>query len=146
MKSKLLNDRDGTRTFALVFERGEDVMAPLRELLRAESITAARLTGVGALESVTLGYFNWERKEYEQHRLNGQVELLSLVGDTALRNGEPEVHAHVVLGCRDTTTRGGHLIDATVRPTLELILEDAPAHLHKQLDRETGLALIAPEL
>jgi uncharacterized protein len=55
-----------------------------------------------------------------------QVELLSLAGDVALSDGEPVIHAHVVVGCRDTTTRGGHLIDATVRPTLELIIEDPP--------------------
>jgi hypothetical protein len=146
MKSKLLSDHDGARTFVLVFERGEQVMGPLLDFLRAESVSAARLSGIGALESVTVGYFDWESKEYEQHRLNGQVELLSLTGDVALRDGAPQVHAHVVVGRRDTTTRGGHLIDATVRPTLELIVEDAPAHLRKQIDSETGLALIAPEL
>lgn len=143
MKSKLLSDRDGARTFVLVFERGEQVMQPLLGFLRAQSITAARSSGIGALESVTLGYFDWERKRYEQHRLHGQVELLSLTGDAALHDGEPKVHVRVVIGRRDTTTRGGHLIDATVRPTLGVIVEDAPAHLRRHIDRETGLALIA---
>lgn len=145
MHSRRLKDRDGERTFVAVFETGDRVMEPLLELLKAESINAARLSGIGALESVTLGYFDWQKKEYEQHRINSQVELLSLVGDVALKDGEPQVHAHVVLGCRDTSVRGGHLIDATVRPTLELIIEDAPAHLRKRADPETGLALIAPE-
>jgi hypothetical protein len=121
-------------------------MVPLLEFLRAESVSAARLTGIGALESVTLGYFNWNTKQYEQHRVNGQVELLSLAGDVALNEGEPQVHAHVVLGCRDTSLRGGHLIDAVVRPTLELIVEDVPAHLRKRHDAQSGLALIAHEL
>jgi predicted DNA-binding protein with PD1-like motif len=146
MKSKLLNEQNGSRTFVVVFERGEHVMEPLLEFLKGESVTAARLTGIGALESVTLGYFDWETKEYEQHRISGQVELLSLAGDVALKNGEPQVHAHVVLGCRDTSTLGGHLLDATVRPTLELIIEDAPAELRKTVDPESGLALISPEL
>lgn len=146
MRSKLLRETDGARTFVAVFESGEQVMEPLREFLRAENVTAARLTGIGALEHVTLGYFDWDRKCYEQHRVSGQMELLSLAGDVALQDGEPQVHAHVVVGRRDTTTRGGHLIDATVRPTLELIVEDAPAHLRKRVDRETGLALIAPQL
>lgn len=146
MRSKLLREADGARTFVAVFESGEQVMEPLREFLRAENVTAARLTGIGALEQVTLGYFDWDRKCYEQHRVSGQMELLSLAGDVALQDGEPQVHAHVVVGRRDTTTRGGHLIDATVRPTLELIVEDAPAHLRKRVDRETGLALIAPQL
>lgn len=147
MKPRLLaQPAGGGRTFVVVFSHGETVMEPLLDFLRSESITAARLSGIGALESVTLGYFNWESKEYEQHIIDEQVELLSLAGDVAVKDGEPTVHAHVVVARRDTTTRGGHLIDATVRPTLELIVEDAPAHLRKRVDEETGLALIAPEL
>jgi hypothetical protein len=145
VKSKLLNDQAGQRTFVIVFERGETVMGPLLESLRAESVSAARLTGIGALESVTLDYFDWNTKQYEQHRVDGQVELLSLAGDVALNEGQPQVHAHVV-GCRDTSVRGGHLIDAVVRPTLELTVEDVPAQLRKRHDAQSGLALIAPEL
>lgn len=146
MKSRLLSKRDGARTFVLVFEHGDRLAEPLLEFLKQEQVTAARLSGLGALEWVKLGYFDWETKEYEQHEISDQVELLAMTGDVALKDGEPQVHAHVVVGCRDTTTRGGHLLDAVVRPTLELIVEDAPAHLHKAVDAETGLALIAPHL
>ena len=146
MKTKLLHDHDGERTFALVFQHGDSVMEPLLAFLRDESIGAAHMSGIGALESVTLGYFDWEKKEYERHRIDEQLELLSLAGDVALTDEGPQVHAHVVLGRRDTTTLGGHLMDARVRPTLELILEEPPVHLRKRSDAETGLALIAPEL
>lgn len=146
MRAKLLHEQDGARTFVVVFSSGESVMEPLRAFLRREKVTAARLTAIGALQSVTLGYFNWDTREYEDHPLDEQLELLSLVGDVAVKDGEPQVHAHVVVGRRDTTTRGGHLLDAVVRPTLELIIEDAPAHLRKRHDEESGLALIAPEL
>ena len=146
MKSKLLHEHGGDRTFVVVFEHGDMLMSPLLAFLREEAIGAARLTGIGALESVTLSYFDWEMKRYEEHTFDEQVELLSLTGDVALKDGEPQVHAHVVIGRRDTTTRGGHLVDATVRPTLELTIEDAPAYLRKRIDDETGLALIAPEL
>ncbi len=60
----------------------------------------------------------------------------------ALKDGEPQVHAHVVVGRRDATTLGGHLVEAHVRPTLEVILVESPAHLRKQIDPESGLALI----
>ena len=118
MKSKLLHEHGGDRTFVVVFEHGDMLMSPLLAFLREEAIGAARLTGIGALESVTLSYFDWEMKRYEEHTFDEQVELLSLTGDVALKDGEPQVHAHVVIGRRDTTTRGGHLVDATVRPTL----------------------------
>lgn len=146
MKAKQLQDGEGTRVFALVFERGDRVMEPLVDFLREHSIGAARLTGIGAFSAVTLGYFDWERKAFQRHELDEQVELLSLTGDVALADGGPQVHAHVVVGRSDTTARGGHLLDAVVRPTLELIVEDAPSHLRKRHDPETGLVLIAPEL
>ncbi len=91
---------------------------------------------------MTLGYFDWETKEYQKIPVREQVEVLSLIGDVALKDGEPKVHAHVVVGRSDGSTRGGHLLEAHVRPTLEVILTESPAHLRKQIDEESGLALI----
>jgi predicted DNA-binding protein with PD1-like motif len=71
-----------------------------------------------------------------------QVEVLSLVGDIALKDGEPTVHAHVVVGKADGSAHGGHLIEAHVLPTLELILIESPNFLQRKYDEETGLALI----
>jgi len=77
------------------------------------------------------------------HDYNEQVELLSIVGNIAdSAEGTPKLHAHVVLGCSDATTRGGHLIEAVVRPTLEAIIEETPTHLKRQLDAKTGLVLL----
>ena len=63
----------------------------------------------------------------------------------ALKDDEPDVHAHVVVAKRDGTAHGGHLVEAHVRPTLEVILEESPAHLRKRSDSDSGLALIDPE-
>jgi hypothetical protein len=91
---------------------------------------------------VTLGYFDWERKDYERSDYHEQVEVLSLLGDIALDGDKPRVHAHAVLGRRGSSTLGGHLLDARVRPTLELILTETPAHLRRFHDPESGIALI----
>ena len=83
------------------------------------------------------------RKEYEKIPIEEQVEVLSLVGDIASKgDGEPQVHAHVVLGRSDGMTRGGHLLEAYVRPTLEVVLVESPEHLRREWDEEVGLALI----
>jgi hypothetical protein len=37
---------------------------------------------------------------------------------------------------------GGHLLKATVRPTLEVILVEAPAHLRRRKRADLGIALI----
>ena len=93
-----------------------------------------------------LGYFDRKRNQYREIPVRDQVEVLSLVGDIAQQQDEPRVHAHVVVGTANGETRGGHLLSAHVWPTLELILTEAPAHLRKRSDPETGLALIAPDL
>ena len=142
MKSKLIHEQGGEKTYVLVFEMGDEAFGLLGEFVKANGIGAARLTGIGAFRDATLGYFDWESKEYRKNPVHQQVELLSLIGDVALDKGEPKVHAHAVVGLPDGTTRGGHLIEAHVRPTLELILVESPEHLRKEHDPESGLALI----
>jgi predicted DNA-binding protein with PD1-like motif len=71
--------------------------------------------------------------------------VLSLVGDIALDGLEPKVHAHVVVGKADGTAHGGHVLEAHVWPTLEVIITTSPAHLRRKHDPETGLALLDPE-
>jgi predicted DNA-binding protein with PD1-like motif len=134
--------RDGMQV--LIFATGDEVMATLREYAIKQGIQAARLTGIGAFQSATLAYFDWETKAYEEIVVDEQVEVLVLAGDIAMKDGKPEPHVHVVLGRRDGSTRGGHLCRAVVRPTLELMLEAGGA-LVRRFDPASGLALIAPE-
>jgi uncharacterized protein len=143
MRSQVLT-RDEETTHVLVFQTGDEVVSTLEAFAQEHGITAARFTAIGAFSEATLGYFDWRRKEYEELPLAEQVEVLTLAGDIALKDGKPSVHAHVVVGKRDATAHGGHLLEARVRPTLELVLVESPAHLRKEHDPETGLALIAP--
>jgi uncharacterized protein len=136
--------RDEETSHVLVFESGDEVVSTLEAFAREHELTAARFTAIGAFSELTLGYFDWERKAYEEIPLAEQVEVLTLAGDIALKGGEPSVHAHVVVGKRDGSAHGGHLLGARVRPTLELVLVESPGHLRKEHDPETGLALIAP--
>jgi len=142
MRDKLLHEQDGQRTFALVFDKGDEVVEGLTNFAEDGGVGAASLTAVGAFGGATLGYFDRDRKEYREIPVEEQVEVLSLLGDVALKDGESQVHAHVVLGRSDGTTRGGHLLRAHVWPTLEAVLVESPDHLQKRTDEETGLALI----
>jgi len=142
VKSKLIHEDGAEKTFAVVFEAGDEAMAGLQEFARQNHLGGARFTAIGAFEEATLGYFDWQSKEYRKIPIREQVEVLSLVGDIALEDGEPKLHAHVVLGRSDGTTRGGHLLEARVRPTLEVMLVESPEHLHKEHDPQSGLALI----
>jgi uncharacterized protein len=142
MRSKLLNEA-GERTFALVYETGDEVIAGLTDFARRHRPRSAHFTAIGAFQDVMLAYFDWPTKKYQPLPLKEQVEVLTLAGDIAWKDdGEPVVHAHVVVGRSDGTTRGGHLKEAHVRPTLELVLVEYPRHLERKPDPESGLALI----
>lgn len=146
MKWKELSRGDHGRTVVLVFKQDDEIIGELGAWCSEQSIGAARFTAIGALSDVTLGWFDWEAKEYREIPLDEQVEVLALTGDVALQDGKPAVHAHLVVGRSDGSACGGHLISGHVRPTLELVLDEQPEHLRKQHDAESGLALIAPEL
>jgi predicted DNA-binding protein with PD1-like motif len=143
VRAKQIENRDGRRTFAIVFDTGDEVAAGLLDFARQQAVGGAYFTAIGALRDVTLGYWRWETKDYERIPVREQVEVLSLAGNIALApDGAPKVHAHVVVGKADGTAHGGHLLEAHVRPTLEVIITESPAHLQRCSDPETGLALI----
>jgi len=143
VKAKVLHE-DGERTIILVFETGDWVMEGLLNFARTHALTAGHFMAIGAFQDVTLGYFDWEKKDYRRIELKEQVEVLSLVGDIALEDDAPKIHAHVVVGKADGTAHGGHLIEARVRPTLEVILVQPPGYLRRRFDKDSGLALIRP--
>lgn len=143
MQDRLLTPEGKERVFVLVLETGDEVMSALQSFVRRENLSAARLSGIGAFSDVVLAYFDWEQKNYVHNEVGEQVEVASLNGDVVLDpDRSPTVHAHVVVGRRDGTALAGHLMSAHVRPTLEIILTESPAHLHKRLDPESGLPLI----
>lgn len=146
MQARQIHEEQGQKTFALVFDTGDEVMAGLTDFAKENDLNAASLTAIGAFSAATLGYFDMERKDYERIPVEEQVEVLSLVGDIAPKeDGEPQVHAHVVLGTSGGATKGGHLLEAHVRPTLEVIIVESPEHLRRKTDEETGLPLITIE-
>ena len=137
MKSKKLDT--GT---VLIFDSGDEVVSTLTGFAREKQITDAHFTAIGAFSGASLGYFDVGKKDYVKNQLNEQVEVLSLIGDIALDKGEPKIHAHVVVGKSDGAAMGGHLLEAHVRPTLELFLRESEEQLKRKFDPESGLALI----
>ena len=142
MRAKVLDDVSA-RTWALVFDAGDEVVSTLAQFASLHQLSAARFTAIGAFSEATLGYFDAEKKAYEKIPVREQVEVLSLIGDVALDGGQPKIHAHVVVGKRDGSAHGGHLLTARVQPTLEVMLVESPARLARVYDPDSGLALIA---
>ncbi len=145
MRYKLLEDISGRRKFVLALNAGESAVETITAFAQEHRLGATSLTGIGAFAQASLGYFNPATKEFRQNEINDQTEVLSMIGNIAVvDDGTHKMHVHVVLGCIDATTRGGHLIEGKVRPTLELVLEESPEHLARGIDPKSGLVLLQP--
>lgn len=138
-------DAERGRRWVVVLETGDEVISSIEAFAHAQQIEHATFRAIGALRNATLGYFDWDEKEYRRIPVRQQAELLSLAGSITRADGTPKVHAHAVLGRSDGNAVGGHLLEGIVRPTLEMELVESPARVVRTLDRESGLPLIDVE-
>ena len=141
MKSKVVEDADVV-TYVVVCDPGDEAVSALTQFARSERLEAAQITAVGAFEHATVGWFDREARDYRRIPVDEQCELLSLIGDVAEGQDGPILHVHAVLGLSDGTTRGGHLLEGRVFPTLEAVVTETPARLRKVLRPDIGIALI----
>jgi uncharacterized protein len=141
MKSKVVEDADVV-TYVVVCDPGDEAVDVLTQFARSEQLEAAQISAVGAFEHATVGWFDPAAKDYRRIPVDEQCEVLSLLGDVAVGQDGPVLHMHVVLGLSDGTTRGGHLLEGRVYPTLEVIVTETPAELRKVLRPDVGIALI----
>ena len=143
MKSTKVAGDAGLETRVAVLDSGEEAVAALTKFANDAQLTTASLTAIGAFEKATVGWFDFEKKTYKKIEVGEQCEVLSAIGDVAIGDdGKASLHVHVVLGLSDGTTRGGHLLAGTVRPTLEVVLIDTPSHLQRKKHPDIGIALI----
>lgn len=144
MHCRLLNPEAGARVLAVVLEPDEEVVESLLRAAREQQVGASQLVGIGALRDAVLGFWDPERQDYQRIPITEQVEVLSLAGNLAEGpDGQPFLHAHLVVGKRDGSAHGGHLLEAHVYPTLEVLVTESPGALRRERDAATGLTLLA---
>src|SRR6202045_5300110 len=146
MQVQLLNHGGPTKQYAVIFYQGDEAFSGLLEFAEKYQVTSAHFTAIGAVNGATLGWFDPQRKMYKKIPINGQHEVIGMSADIALYQGKPVVHTHMIVGAPDGTTRAGHVLDAYVSPTLEVMVTVDPIAMKKRLDPETDLTLIDPAL
>jgi predicted DNA-binding protein with PD1-like motif len=133
MKSTVVSAEAGSRTTVAVLDSGEEAFATLTRFADATGISGASLTAIEAFESAVVGWFDFTIRSYKKIRVDEQCEVLSAIGDVATGDdGKASLHVHVVLGLSDGTTRGGHLLEGKVRPTLEVMIKETPVGLRRR--------------
>ncbi|SFB19784.1 hypothetical protein SAMN05216266_10660 [Amycolatopsis marina] len=141
MRNKLLGEGP-PRTHVVVLDTGDDVLAELGTFAEESGVETASFTAIGAFQSVTLGFFDLGERRYLENPVPEQAEVLTLAGNIVSGENGKKLHAHVVVGLRDGSSRGGHLLSAVVRPTLEVMVTESPREVVRRFDDNVGLALI----
>lgn len=144
MQVQLLNPGEQTKQYAVIFYQGDEAFSGLLGFAQKYNVTSAHFTAIGAVSGATVAWFDPQRKMYKKIPIVGQHEVIGMSGDIALFKGKAVVHAHMVVGSPDGAIQGGHVLDAIVSPTLEVMVTVDPIAMQKRLDPETDLTLIDP--
>ena len=146
MKVKLLSTNGQTKTYAVIFATGDEVVSGLTEFAQKYNVKAAHYTAIGDATSAKVGWYDKSRKMFRVISIGQPSEVTSLIGDMAIYEGKPVAHSHVNVSTEDGITHGGHLLELIIGPTLEIIVTVEPTGLYKKLKPEFGASVIDPDL
>lgn len=121
---------------------GEEIASTITEFARAQSIDAADVTALGAAYGVVLGYFDRVTREYVRHAVEGEVEIVSLLGNIAIKEGRPFVHLHANVSGRDFRPWAGHFFEGKAGATCEVVIRPMKGYAQRTKDEATGLFLL----
>lgn len=126
------------RTYVIRIDPGEKIIEKLTELCRRDEIRSGWFSGIGAVASAEIGFYDPVTKRYEKQIISEPSELVSLLGNISLKDNKPYVHAHAALADRNLMVRGGHLTEGVVSVSCEVILTITNDKLLRKLDQDTG--------
>jgi predicted DNA-binding protein with PD1-like motif len=127
--------------------KGADLLGALEEQCRIHHITVGEVWAIGAVTKARVGYYKQDIQKYMFLDLNGPMEILTLIGNVSLKDGQPMVHAHVTLSDEEGRAFGGHLAAGTPIFACEFVLQECQSEkvFSRALDEETGLFLWAKD-
>ena len=123
-------------------DRGEMLLDELNSVCRKYSVGCASVSGIGATDSFVCGVFNLETKEYKEFEFNGTYEILSLSGNITVKDGDPYIHLHICAGDELGKCIGGHLKQARISATCEIIISLIDCKVGRVHDAGSGLNLL----
>ena len=128
--------------YQLVLDQGEKVIETVTDFCNRRNIKSGALWGLGAVRDSEIGYYDLSTKEYFFKTYKEDREVVSLLGNIALVENAPFVHAHISLGDSDMNIVGGHLKECTVAVTLEIHLITFNEHFNRSINDTIGLNLL----
>lgn len=127
--------------FLIRLKRGELVNESIKNFCQKKGIKNGYLSAIGSIENPALAHYRVDTKKYSEKTLKGVFEVAPLTGNIGLHEGQPLIHNHILISDENMTAFGGHLVEAKVSATLEIILIKFDSKLSKSQDAEIGLKL-----
>lgn len=142
MEMKACREYSAGRRFVGRLPHGGDLSEVLEAFCARHHIEAAVFSLIGAVSKATLGTYDQSQQVYATFTAEGDLEILSCTGNISLKDGNPFVHAHVILAEEGGKTIGGHLFPGTIIFAGEAhIVELSGPPLVREYDPVTGLML-----
>ena len=120
-------------------QTGDLINESMRQIAFEENISNAWINGIGAIDNVEVGYMDVENKKYQKRNFDEHYELLSLIGNITYRDGVPFVHTHVTFSDTEYNVFGGHLFDAKITATGEIVLSLADSKIDREYNEYIGI-------
>ncbi len=99
--------------YLMVLRQGDDVLAHIENMVKAENIPSASFTGIGFASDVTFGFFDFNAKKFNPKTFS-KVEMGSLTGSIAWNEKGPSIHIHGVATDDQFNAYGGHILSLHV--------------------------------
>jgi len=135
----ILEEKD---KYILRFDKGEELIAGLIEFCQAKKIKAGFFIALGAASQVVLAYYHLDKKEYQDKKIDEDLEIVSLSGNVVEMDKKIIIHSHGVFSDSQMRTYGGHLNKLVVSGTGEVLLEVFKGKIERQYSQEIGLNLM----
>lgn len=122
-------------------EKGEDVVEKLFELVEKLQLKNGSISGIGASDNITVGLYSVKKQEYTKKTFTGEMEITSILGNISTMNDQPYLHMHITFADENLNVHGGHLNEAIISATCEIIINKIDEKVDRFKDSITGLNL-----
>lgn len=132
-------------TIFVRLDPGEEIITELTKIVKEENIKLATVSGLGAVNDITVGVFKTAEKEYMANHFAGYYEIVSLTGTVTTMKEEPYFHLHMSAGNDKGEVFGGHLNKAIISATGEIVMQVVNGSVGRKFSEEIGLNLFSFE-
>ena len=129
-------------TYVMRLDPGDEIVEKVLWLAAVEQIKLATVTGLGAVDNVTLGIYSPDTKQFKANMFHADFEIVSLTGNITTQRGRPYAHLHMSVSDLAARCYGGHLNRAVVSATAEIVIQTIPGEIDRRPDAKIGLNLM----